>query len=229
MVELNLQNQQITDVFTAGAAISEDEAVAVTGNNEVSPADDTTIQAAVGVAYESAQAGEDLEVVVIGRQPVTVDGAVNPGEPVIPAATSGRVVSETAQDTSHTHAETAHSHPVADHSHTMGTHSHTALETDGADAAPAAHQGVLAGDGGTDMALVAGVDSSGQAAESVPTDAVDPGDTNAGGSGSTDETDPGSTGSSNTAPQNARSLGMAVGTAAGAGEQVEVLVGYKMG
>lgn len=199
MAKIELDGQQITDTFTAGAAISDQEVVAITGDDQVSPASDTEIQETIGVANENADAGAEVEVVILGRKTVTADGAVSPGEPVVPAATTGRAVPEAAQDGSHVHA--------------MGSHGHTALETDGTDAAPAAHQGVLAGDGGTDTTLVAGVDTSAQAAETVATSTDDIGDTN----------------STDTSPQNARSFGMAVTTAASAGDSFDVLVAYKSG
>lgn len=183
MVEINLANQRITDEFEANSAISEGDSVAVTGANLVDPADDTLVQSAIGLANAAANSGEVFEVVVIGRKQATADGTINPGEPVIPATTAGRVVSEVSQDTSH---------------------QHTAWSTDGTDSAPAAHQSVVDGDG-TASALVAGVDSSGQAAEDVLTDSI------------------------NSSPQNGRSLGMAVSAAAAAGDPVTVLVGYKMG
>lgn len=194
MVSIQLGSQTLTAQFTANAAIADQEVVALTGANQVEPATDTETQQAVGVANEAATSGETVEVVILGRKTVVADGAIAAGDPVRAATTAGRVVSETTTPASHTH--------------TMNTtHSHTALDTDGTDATAAAHQGVLAGDG-TDATLVAGVDTSGQAAETINTDSVNPGDA--------DSTDP--------SPEHSRVIGKAVGTTSGAGESVEVLV-----
>lgn len=273
MPRIELLDQAIVTEFTADAAVADEELVAITGANAVSPASDTEVQETVGVADADAAAGEPVGVVIFGKKQVTADGAINPGEPVVPAATAGRAVSEAANSADHSHPIPDHDHPVADHSHTiddhshtiaththtvpdhvhtMPTHAHTALQTDGTDEAPAAHQGMLAGDGGTVPGHV-GVAASGQAAETVPTSSDDPGDTNSGGPGSTDadgtgSTDAGGSGSTNTggpgstdlggpgstdaattSADNARSVAIAVGSTAAAGETLDVLVGVKSG
>jgi len=228
MTRIELGNQVVTAEFTADADIADEDVVALTGADAVSPADDTMVQEAVGIADGAAAIGEDVEVVIMGKKQVVADGAVAIGEPVIPAATGGRAASEAAQSTSHTHSSPSHSHNVQNHSHTMPNHGHTAFQTGGSDTAPGAHQAVADG-GGNATAVQAAVDASGQAAESVPTSSDDPGDTNAGGPGSTDAADPGDTGSTDTSPENARALGMAVSAAGAAGETFTVLVGAKTG
>lgn len=228
MPRIELFDQAIVTEFTADAAVADEELVAITGADAVSPATDTEVQQTVGIADADAAVGEAVAVVIFGRKQVTADGAIDPGEPVVPAATAGRAVSELATSADHDHNVPNHEHNVADHTHTMGTHAHTALQTDGADAAPAAHQGMLAGDGGAVPGHV-GVSTSGQAAETVPTSADNPGDTDAAGPGTTDTGGPGSTDAATTSNDNARSVALAVGSAAGAGETLDVLVGVKSG
>ena len=212
MVEIGLGQQPLTVEFTAGASISSEEAVAVTADDEVSPADDTMLQETVGVATSNANAGEVAEVAILGKVPCTVSSEVTAGQIVAPGATAGQAAPLSDIDLSH-------DHPVQDHSHTMGTHSHTAFQTDGTDASPSADQAVLAGDGGT-TGLLSGVSTSGQAAETVSTDAVDPGDTNSNGPGSTDST--------TITVSQSQVLGI-VTAGATAGDSATVLVGAKSG
>lgn len=228
MPRIELGSQLITVELTASAAISDQEVVYMSGEGQVAPASGSEVQQSFGVADEAASSGDTLQVAVMGKKTVVADGAISPGDPVVPAATAGRAVAEANAPASHTHTMGTHSHNVADHSHTMGTHSHIALSTTGSDASPGAHQPVTDG-GGASTTLQAAVDTSGQASDTVSTDAVDPGDTNAGGPGSTDAADPGDTNSADASPDNARTFGIAIGSASAAGENVEVLIGAKSG
>lgn len=103
MVSINLADNQLTAEFTANAAISDQEVVALTGADAVEPATDTESQETVGVANESAASGDTVEVVLLGRKTVTADGAISAGNPVRAASTAGRVVAETSTPASHTH------------------------------------------------------------------------------------------------------------------------------
>lgn len=162
MTKIELGNQAITTTFTAGESIEDQDLVYVSDDDEVMLASDSEVQETVGVSNSDADDGDEVEVVILGRKTVTVDGEVSVGEPAVPASTPGRAVSQATQEIAHTHS--------------MGSHSHVVMETDGEDSDPEAHQGAIAGDG-TDQAIVVGVDASDQDAETVNTDEVNPGDT----------------------------------------------------
>jgi len=224
MVEIELNENPLTVELTADSPVSDKEVVGAVAQEAVAPIDDTTAQSVVGVANNNAQAGEAVEVVVLGKKKVIADGAVGIGEPVkAAAATAGRVESETAIPAAHTHTMPTHQHSVPTHTHTMPTHSHTALQSDGADAAPAAHQAMTDG-GATASGLLVGVSATGQAAETIATSTDNPGDTNAAGPGSTAATDPGDTNSADPGPAHGRTFGKALSSAAAAGDEITVLV-----
>lgn len=163
MVGISLGNDKVTVDMTADASISDGDIVHVSSDGGISPASDTEVQAAFGVADENANSGETLEVVIMGKKQITSDGAIGVGDPIVPAATAGRGVSETNAPASHTH--------------TMPTHSHTALQSGGSDTTPGAHQAMTDG-AGSGTTIQVGVDTSGQSADTVPTSSDDPGDTN---------------------------------------------------
>jgi len=228
MVRIELGNQAVTTTFRAAAPVGDGEMVALTAPNGVAPADDTLVQACIGVADAAAAVDEEVRVIIMGKVPVVADGPIDPGQPVVPAPAAGRVVAEAAQAGSHSHSVSDHTHPIADHTHTMPDHQHQAFTSDGTDTNPGAHQGVVEGDGGG-TSLSVGVDAAAQGEVGVATSSEDPGDTNAGGSGSTDAGGSGATDAADATTQNARSVGIAVGTAGGAGETLLVLVGAKAG
>jgi len=206
MTTIQLGEDNITQAFTAGAAITDGEAVALTGDNQVSPATNTEIQECIGITDEAAAAGEPVDVVILGKKSgVTADGAITAGNPLVPAVTAGRVVAEATNPASHTH--------------TMPTHSHTAMTVD-ADASVEVAEDrvsfVALGDGaGTFPVENIDVAHGGAAAADVtlPTSADDPGNTTAG----------------DAAPENARAVAVATTGAAGAGDAITVLVGAKSG
>lgn len=193
MPKIELSGSTITVELTADSAIEADEVVGAVGANSVAPISDTNAQSVVGVSDEAANAGEIVEVAIMGKKQVTADGPVAVGEPVRAASTAGRCVSETTNPASHTH--------------TMPTHSHTALQSDGTDVTPGAHQAMTDGGGGTTTIQV-GVDTSGQAADTVPTSSDDPGDTN----------------SADAQPEHGRTFGKALSEATAAGDTITVLV-----
>lgn len=223
MPEIQLDGSAITVEMTANSSISDEEVVGAVGADSVAPISDTDAQSVIGVADGNANAGEAVEVVILGKKQVTADGPVSVGQPVTAATTAGRCVSEASIPASHTHTMPNHDHNVVDHSHTMPTHGHTALESGGSDTTPGAHQAMTDG-AGAGTTIQVGVDASGQAADTVPTSSDDPGDTNDGGPGSTDTADPGDTNSADAGPEHGRTFGKAISPAAAAGDTITVLV-----
>jgi len=152
---IKIEGDKIMLKFTAGADISEGQVVYVSGDNEVSPATDANAAKCVGVADNDASSGEDVYVIVYGKATVVADGPISAGNRVRAAPTAGRVIKSNSEIYE-----------------TMG-HSHTALETDGADATPGAHQTLRTSPGsGSNSSLLIGVATAGQGATSVSTDTV---------------------------------------------------------
>ena len=151
---IKIEGDKIMLKFTAGADISEGQVVYVSGNNEVKPATDAQAEMCVGVADNDASAGEEVDVIVFGKATVVADGPIDPGDRVAAAtAVAGRVVRYNSE--------------IYD---TAG-HDHKALETDGVDATPGAHQTLRTRPGsGSNSSLLIGVATSGQGATSVRTD-----------------------------------------------------------
>lgn len=150
MVKIELGDQLLTTELTAESDIAANEAVAITSDGSVSPADNTMIPNSIGVSVEGVTTGSAVEVGIIGKVQCTASSQVTSGDPVVPGATAGQVAPLSAVDLSH---------------------SHTAFSTDGTDATVGADQSVVAGDGGT-TSLLTGVSTSAQAAEDVLTDSV---------------------------------------------------------
>lgn len=150
MVSIKLEeNGKITRKFTAAEAISEGDVVYIDSNGRVAKATSAEARKAIGVADETAlAAGDEIEVVVFGIKQVTADGAISPGDVVIPASTAGRVVTENSV-----------------------SHSHVAFKNSGSDASPttSATQKVVGGDGTTATNVYVTVES-GAAAENINTD-----------------------------------------------------------
>jgi len=203
--------------FTAGAAIAKGQVVVVTGDDTVAPFDSAIAgqdlpRKVVGVAYEDIAAGAKGRVIIYGIAEVVADGAVSPGDNVVPAgtgATAGRVVSENSVTPTFT------GDAVADHTHTQaatgaaGGHDHAAVETDGVDATPGAHQTARTYPGsGVNSSLLVGVATAGQAAATTRTDSAGA------------HTPSGTI----SAVEHGRVLGKALTGAAAAGEKIKVLV-----
>jgi len=153
---IKIESDKIMLKFTAGEAITKGQVVYVSGDNEVSPATYAEAAKCVGVADNDASAGEDVFVIVFGKATVIADEPINPGDRVSAASVhAGRVI--------RTNSEI----------YETGGHSHTALETDGADATPGAHQTLRTYPGSSsNSSLLIGVASSGQGATSVSTNTV---------------------------------------------------------
>jgi len=150
---IKIESDKIMLKFTAGADITKGQVVYVSGDNEVMPATSGNAQWCVGVADNDAGAGEEVYVIVFGKATVVADDAIPAGSLVYAAPTAGRVISDSTR--------------VYE---TRG-HDHAALETDGADATPGAHQTLRTSPGsGMNSSLLIGVASSGQGATSVRTD-----------------------------------------------------------
>jgi hypothetical protein len=78
--------------FTAGASITAGQVVSLHTDGKVYPAS-SSYPNVVGVAIDSASAGANVRVLVMGVAQVVADGAINPGQPVtFSTATAGRVV-----------------------------------------------------------------------------------------------------------------------------------------
>lgn len=127
-----LKSKILSEVFTAGADITAGQVVAITGDNEVSPADNTLRSQAIGVALNDAAVGEQVEVIIYGKTTVVADGVISAGDPLAAATTTGRVVSLLSH--SHTNPNTssvdlAHTHTNPNTSAT-GSHTHTNPDTD---------------------------------------------------------------------------------------------------
>ena len=92
--------------FTAGEALSEGDAVYLSGANTVKKATAANAAKAIGVADAAASAGASVDVVVYGKKTVTADGAISVGDRVVAASTAGRVVAENSGTSAgHTHTE----------------------------------------------------------------------------------------------------------------------------
>lgn len=194
MPEIQLGHNQVTVELDAEQDIAEKEVVGAVGSSSVAPIDETEAQSVVGVADEGASAGESLDVVVLGKKKVIVDGAVGVGEPVRAAATAGRVISELENPASHNHS-------VEDHAHTVGSHSHDLP----ADTSETTLDAEIDSDGNLAVA-----DGSGEI------QSADLGDTEAGGPESTNDADPGI--------EHGRTFGKSLTSADAEGEEITVLV-----
>ena len=92
-----LKSKALSEVFTSGAEITAKQVVYISGDNQVSPADNTKRSQTAGVALETKGIGLPVEVAIYGKvTDVIADGPIAPGDPVAAAATPGRVVSLTA-------------------------------------------------------------------------------------------------------------------------------------
>jgi len=152
---IKIDGDKILLKFTAGEAITKGQVVYLSGNNEVKPATSAVAEKCVGVADNDASAGEDVFVIVFGKATVVADDPINPGDRVSAAATAGRVIKTNSEI------------------YATGGHNHTALETDGADATPGAHQTLRTSPGsGSNSSLLIGVATAGQGATSVSTNTV---------------------------------------------------------
>lgn len=132
-----LKSKILSEVFTAGAGTTTGQVVAITGDNTVSPADNTLRSQCVGVALNDALIGEEVEVLIYGKISVVADGAITVGNPVASAPTAGRVISLL----SHSHTNPDTSNVDLAHTHTnpntsiIGNHSHTNPNTSSVDLA----------------------------------------------------------------------------------------------
>lgn len=99
----------LTMDFTAGAAITAQQVVAITGDNTVSPADNNLRSESIGVALESVAQAETVEVLIYGKTTVVADGSISAGDPVQAASTAGRVISYTT----HSHSNPTTGTPSA--------------------------------------------------------------------------------------------------------------------
>ena len=150
---IKIEADKIMLKFTAGADITKGQVVYVSGDNEVKPANITITEKCVGVADNDAVAGEDVYVIVYGKATVVADAAISAGDRVCAAGTDGRVMTLNSKG------------------FPTNGHDHAALETDGADATPGAHQTLRTSPGsGTNSSLLIGVASSGQGATTIRTD-----------------------------------------------------------
>jgi hypothetical protein len=208
MPKIELDGTGITVTKTADVKVDENEVVGLVGDDTVAPIDETNAQSVLGVADTGGQSGDEVDIVIVGEKQVTADGPVSVGDPVRAAPTEGQAVSELQAPAAHTHASPEHQHNVQDHSH-------TALQSDGTDVAPGAHQAMTDGAGGA-TTLQVGVDASGQAADTV--------DTSSNGPGSTDNATPGDTSEVDPGIDNGRTFGKAVTSAGASGDTFTVLV-----
>jgi len=97
---IKIDGDKILLKFVAADAITKGQVVYVSGDGQVSPADDANAAKAVGVADNDASAGEDVFVIVYGKASVVADGAISAGDRVRAASTAGRVVSENTRQNS---------------------------------------------------------------------------------------------------------------------------------
>lgn len=189
-----IKGDRITIKFIAGEALSEGDVVYVSAANEVKKATDANASKVIGVADADAAAGDTVDVVIYGKKTVIADGAISIGDRLRAAATAGRVVAENSVTPTFTGDE-------------LATHKHTAFKSGGADVTLGAHQQVVDG-AGTSTTLQCGVNTAGQAAVSVPT-----------------SSDTGGTPSGKiSAVEHGRVLGKAIGSAAAAGDKLNILV-----
>ncbi len=90
----------LTRYFTAGASVSAGQVVSLHTDGKVYPSS-PSYPNIVGVAVDSASAGDSLRVLVLGVAQVTADGPVNVGDPLtFSPSTPGRAVSYAG----HTHS-----------------------------------------------------------------------------------------------------------------------------
>ena len=103
---MKLVGNRLILTFTAGEALSEGDAVYLSGANTVSKAAVANTAKVVGIVDAAASAGADVDVVIIGRKTVTADGAISVGDRVVAASTAGRVAAENSGTSAgHTHTE----------------------------------------------------------------------------------------------------------------------------
>jgi len=108
-LKVTKQGLILNPIFTAGEAISAGDVVYISADNQVKKATLANASKVVGVATQSASAGQTVPVLCFGVIQCTADGAISPGDPVAPSSsTAGRVV-----------ALPNHSHNVI-----LGSHDH---------------------------------------------------------------------------------------------------------
>jgi len=101
---MKIKGDRLILTFVAGEDISEGDVVYLSAANTVKKAASANAAKVVGVADESAAAGENIDVVVYGKKTVTADGSISVGDRVVAASTAGRVVAENSKSTSgHSH------------------------------------------------------------------------------------------------------------------------------
>ncbi|MEM1995319.1 MAG: DUF2190 family protein [Nitrososphaerales archaeon] len=84
------RSESVVFSFKAGAGISKGDPVYLSGADEVSPA--TSAQNCIGVAIESASAGEYVAVCLMGVVKVRAGGAISRGQAVYAGDSSKRIL-----------------------------------------------------------------------------------------------------------------------------------------
>ena len=146
---MKIKGDRLIVTFVAGEDISEGDVVYIASAGTVKKATASVAAKVVGVADESASAGENIDVVIYGKKTVTADGAISPGDRVVAASTAGRVVAENSKSTSgHTHhaVQVKGSQTAADYANFVDLY-------DGAGNAPAATVKIGNPGGGSDFYL----------------------------------------------------------------------------
>jgi len=103
---MKIKGDRLIVTFVAGENISEGDVVYISSAGTVKKAISSVAAKVVGVADESASAGENIDVVIYGKKTVTADGAISPGDRVVAASTAGRVAAgNTVTSSGHAHTE----------------------------------------------------------------------------------------------------------------------------